>query len=98
MAAGRCIVCVCVCVRRVFFFFVFVLSLCFFSFLVSSSFFLSCFVFFEFFSVGFFPSFSRCHMAGSRVLRSSISLLFSICVSWLSETVLAVDFALFLLS
>ena len=46
-------VCVCVCVRPCFFFFVFVLSLCFFSFLVSSSFFfrllrffLSCFVFF----------------------------------------------------
>ena len=64
--------CVCVCVRPCFFFFVFVLSLCFFSFLVASSFFfrllrffLSCFVFFEFFSGfpllgGFFPAFSRC--------------------------------------
>ena len=70
--------CVGVCVRRALFFFVFVLSLCFFSFLVSSSFFfrllrffLSCFFFVQFFSGfpllgGFYPSF----FVVSPVLRS----------------------------
>ena len=102
---------VCVCVEVFFslclfflcicFVFLFVLSFCFFFFFFFRL--LLFFFFFQFFSGfpllgGFFPSFSRCHIAGSRVLRSSISLLFSVRVSWLSETVLAADFALFLLS